>query len=163
MKQELSASKVFSSMSVFDMLRGQLHMAFYTISSSVQAKVSLDRVNDFLHNVSPAFLCLPFFVALTWCCIRQTELLDSFSEKEDVVGLFAESTHVDRDAIGFRNASFSWSNDTDGAFLLKVEEELLFQRKSINLIIGPTGSGKTSLLMALLGVFNRWLCGFSFY
>lgn len=76
--------------------------------------------------------------------------------------LFSDSTHVDRDVIGFRNASFSWSNDTDGsltpsrrAFILKVEEELLFQRKSINLIIGPTGSGKTSLLMALLGVFNR--------
>ncbi len=27
----------------------------------------------------------------------------------------------------------------------------MFHKNSINLVIGPTGSGKTSLLMALLG------------
>lgn len=52
MKQELSASKVFSSMSVFDLLRDQLHMVFYCVTQSVAGKVSLDRVNDFLHDVS---------------------------------------------------------------------------------------------------------------
>ena len=36
-------------------------------------------------------------------------------------------------------------------FTLRVTGELLFKRGRINLIIGPTGSGKTSLLMALLG------------
>jgi hypothetical protein len=51
MKQELSASKVFSSMAVFDMLRDQLHLVFYSITQCVTGKVSLDRVNDFLHNV----------------------------------------------------------------------------------------------------------------
>lgn len=35
--------------------------------------------------------------------------------------------------------------------MLHVEEELVFKRGKINMIIGPTGSGKTSLLMALLG------------
>lgn len=64
----------------------------------------------------------------------------------------------DMDQIGFRNATFSWSNDTDGTltpsrrnFRLRIEDELLFRRGEINLIIGPTGSGKTSMLMALLG------------
>lgn len=51
MKQELSASKVFSSMTVFDMLRDQLHLVFYSITQLVTGRVSLDRVNDFLHNV----------------------------------------------------------------------------------------------------------------
>jgi len=51
MKQDLSASKVFSSMSVFDILRDRLHMLFYSVSQSVTGKVSLDRVNDFLQNV----------------------------------------------------------------------------------------------------------------
>jgi hypothetical protein len=52
MKEQLSASKVFSSMSVFDMLRDQLHMVFFAITQFVTGKVSLDRVNDFLQNVS---------------------------------------------------------------------------------------------------------------
>ncbi|KAF9469452.1 P-loop containing nucleoside triphosphate hydrolase protein [Collybia nuda] len=36
-------------------------------------------------------------------------------------------------------------------FRLHIDEELIFRKGSINLIVGPTGSGKTSLLMALLG------------
>jgi ABC-type multidrug transport system fused ATPase/permease subunit len=83
--------------------------------------------------------------------------LDTFSEKE-TVDLFMDD-HSNDDSIGFRDASFAWSSDTDGSltpskrkFLLRIEEELLFKRGQINLIIGPTGSGKTSLLMALLGM-----------
>ena len=35
--------------------------------------------------------------------------------------------------------------------MLHVDEDLFFKRGKLNLIVGPTGSGKTSLLMALLG------------
>lgn len=35
--------------------------------------------------------------------------------------------------------------------MLHVEDELLFKRGCFNLIVGSTGCGKTSLLMALLG------------
>ena len=74
--------------------------------------------------------------------------------------MLTDASHFDRDVIGFLNASFTWSNDdpNDGVFTparrkftLRVEGELLFKRGCFNLIIGPTGSGKTSLLMALLG------------
>jgi ATPase subunit of ABC transporter with duplicated ATPase domains len=74
--------------------------------------------------------------------------------------MLTDASHFDRDVIGFQNASFTWSNDDvhDGdltpsrrKFTLRVNGELLFKRACINLIIGPTGSGKTSLLMALLG------------
>jgi hypothetical protein len=37
---------------VFDLLRDQLHTVFWMIPVFIQAKVSLDRVDDFLHNVS---------------------------------------------------------------------------------------------------------------
>jgi len=93
---------------------------------------------------------------------RQTELLDEFSDAEKdlkcVIG--ADVLHLDQDVVGFKNASFTWSNDhlDEGAltpprrrFTLRVHDELLFKRGGFNLIIGPTGSGKTSLLMALLG------------
>ncbi|KAF9483590.1 hypothetical protein BDN70DRAFT_990288 [Pholiota conissans] len=63
--------------------------------------------------------------------------------------------------IGFHNASFAWTLDEESdsgmatpssrVYRLRVEGDLLFKRNAINLIIGPTGSGKTSILMALLG------------
>jgi ABC-type uncharacterized transport system fused permease/ATPase subunit len=60
--------------------------------------------------------------------------------------------------IGFHNATFTWSNDTEGGtvtpsrrrFQLRIEDEVVFRKGCINLIVGPTGSGKTSMLMALL-------------
>jgi ABC-type multidrug transport system fused ATPase/permease subunit len=36
-------------------------------------------------------------------------------------------------------------------FRLQIEDELTFKAGEINLIVGPTGSGKSSLLAALLG------------
>ena len=68
-----------------------------------------------------------------------------------------------KDTIGIRHASFTWAADsaksanvTPGgtrrrAFVLSVDNEVYFRRGKINLIVGPTGAGKTSLLMALLG------------
>ncbi|KAI9444465.1 P-loop containing nucleoside triphosphate hydrolase protein [Lactarius indigo] len=135
-----AASAVFSSMAVFDLLSDQLHSIFRMIPMFIQARVSLDRVNDFLQD---------------------TELLDEFAnaDKASERVVLADASHFDQDVIGFRNASFTWSNDrTDGMltpshrrFTLRVQGELLFKRGCFNLIIGPTGSGKTSLLMALLG------------
>jgi ABC-type uncharacterized transport system fused permease/ATPase subunit len=57
--------------------------------------------------------------------------------------------------IGFRNARFTWvtqrsANETRRDFELNVEGELLFKPGCVNLILGPTASGKTSMLMALL-------------
>ena len=88
--------------------------------------------------------------------ILQTELLDDFTAGGD--RNFDAAVHGD---IGIRKAAFTWSQDvpleapTSGPsqqhFVLRVNEEVLFKRGCINLVVGPTGSGKTSLLMALLG------------
>jgi ABC-type uncharacterized transport system fused permease/ATPase subunit len=88
-------------------------------------------------------------------------LLDEYADakKGSKRVMLADASQFDRDVIGFQNASFTWSNDdADGTltpsrrrFTLRVPGELLFKRGYLNLIIGPTGSGKTSLLMALLG------------
>ncbi|KAK7461891.1 hypothetical protein VKT23_008323 [Stygiomarasmius scandens] len=136
MKQQLTASVVFSSMTVFDMLRDQLHIIFNTITLVMKGKVSLDRVSNFL---------------------RETELLDAFTEKETNSQYFTPADLDQQQEIGFRNASFTWSDDVDGSltpskrkFMLQIEDELIFKKGCINLVIGETGSGKTSLFMALL-------------
>ncbi len=98
---------------------------------------------------------------MTYRALWKTELLDEFAgakEGSERV-MLTHASQFDQDVIGFQNASFTWSNDdADGTltpsrrrFTLRVQGELLFKRGCFNLIIGPTGSGKTSLLMALLG------------
>ncbi|KAF8157953.1 multidrug resistance-associated ABC transporter [Crassisporium funariophilum] len=137
MKEELNASKVFSSMAVFELVRSLLHRISWSTATLMKGKVSLDRVTDFLRN---------------------TELLDAFEETSS-----QEAAHVMQpdhpDIIGFNDAVFAWSKEAeDGtqtpssrAFRLRVDGQVTFKRNAINLIIGPTGSGKTSILMALLG------------
>ncbi|KEP52172.1 multidrug resistance-associated ABC transporter [Rhizoctonia solani 123E] len=131
-KQSLDASMVFSSIGVFELLRNQLHFLFAEIATQVQAKVSLDRVDDFMKN---------------------TELLDVHTRKSSPS---IETTMPS--AIGFRNATFTWAQRAASAptlstrnFRLDIDQELLFHRGKINMIVGPTGCGKTCLLMALLG------------
>ncbi|KAI0068093.1 P-loop containing nucleoside triphosphate hydrolase protein, partial [Artomyces pyxidatus] len=133
MKQALKPSVVFPTLAVFDLLRDQFHKLFYIIPSITQAKISLDRVTDFL---------------------QCTELLDEFSGSRNDRVL----TEGGEGAIGIgKNSSFTWSAAEGSAtpsrrrFVLRIEDELVFKQGCTNLIIGPTGSGKTSLLMALLG------------
>ncbi|KAF8157929.1 multidrug resistance-associated ABC transporter [Crassisporium funariophilum] len=136
MKQQLNASKIFSSMTVFSMLRMQLFRITWQMTQMIQGKVSLDRLTDFLQN---------------------TELLDSFADSK--AKKIVPIPSVQEDKFGFRNAAFSWSAESSNgsstpsrrSFSLYVKDELLFRRGCINLIVGPTGSGKTSMLMALLG------------
>ena len=89
--------------------------------------------------------------------------MDEFNEKDAAsVEAVVPPRTTERDVIGIRDASFTWSNENDGSmtpgpnrrnFTLRIDDELVFKRGKVNLIVGPTGSGKTSLLMALLGMY----------
>ncbi|KAG8995370.1 hypothetical protein FRB90_000200, partial [Tulasnella sp. 427] len=141
MKKQLTASIIFSSIAVFDVIRERLFMTFWELPMVIGAKVSIDRVNDFL---------------------LETELLDRYASSNTAASLGTLPPTADSEAIGFRNAVFSWSADapsTPGGpltpsrrnFRLRIEDDLFFKTGKLNLIIGPTGCGKTSMLMALLG------------
>ncbi|PPR07922.1 hypothetical protein CVT24_000902 [Panaeolus cyanescens] len=135
---ELKPSIIFPSMALFAMLREQMQRIAWDVSMIVQAKVSLNRVNDFLRN---------------------SELLDVYLHRSDnvpnVSPHFVPFECID--AIGFNNASFTWVSNQGAdspsrqAFKLKVDGRLLFKKGAISLITGQTGAGKTSMLMALLG------------
>ncbi|KAK7694257.1 hypothetical protein QCA50_001437 [Cerrena zonata] len=153
MGRDLSASRVFASMLVFETVQEHFHGIFYLIPNLIRgdrtardfygavlnshstAKVSLDRINDFLYK---------------------TELLDEFSEDSVDAVLVQPSSD-----IFIRQAAFTWSkNGSDDIestsrshrkFVLRVENEVVFKPGCVNIVIGQTGVGKTSLLMALLG------------
>ncbi|KZO90148.1 hypothetical protein CALVIDRAFT_569307 [Calocera viscosa TUFC12733] len=135
LKRELDAARVFSSAPVFDTLRRDMLTAVMMLSSVIEAKVSLDRIT--------AFLCF-------------SSLLDKYAERapERVV---PELLPPDGDVVGFRNATFTWHGATTGPlrpgqrnFRLHFDT-LVFKNAELNVIVGPTGCGKTSILMALLG------------
>ncbi|KAF9526532.1 multidrug resistance-associated ABC transporter [Crepidotus variabilis] len=140
MKGSLTPSKIFSTMVVFESVRLGFQRIIWQANMIIQGKVSLDRVGEFLHK---------------------TELLDAYTspnpQGQNII--VAPIVEAENPEIGFRNATFMWSREaaeeTDDSskrrFTLRVDGELLFKRGRVNLIVGPTGSGKTSVLMALLG------------
>ncbi|KAJ3543408.1 hypothetical protein NM688_g5857 [Phlebia brevispora] len=120
----------------FNIIRDQLYQAFYEVPKLIRANVSLRRVAEFLATA---------------------ELLDSFTDGDTNDTRGPSNTHIDD--IGFGTAEFTWSSEhTDGAstpskqqFRLRIDEDVSFKKGRFNMIVGPTGCGKTSVLMALLG------------
>ncbi|KAJ7791234.1 hypothetical protein B0H14DRAFT_2625265, partial [Mycena olivaceomarginata] len=130
----LTASKVFSTMTVFDLL---------------SPRDNIGQITGWLRDLMAGKVSVPEFLDDGPCsCLTQTELLDAFDEKQ-TPALFAADPSSD-ERIGFRNANFSWSKVPDGSltrsrqFQLKIDDEVIFQRGRINLVVGPTGSGKSS-------------------
>lgn len=126
-KKALTASKVFTASLLFELLKGQIGLVVYMINGFVTAGVSLQRINDFLQN---------------------SEMIDEFTEgmakplSRDLVAA------QEQGLIRIRNALFTWGS-SKGAdtpdFKLRIPD-VTFVKGKINVIAGPTGSGKSSLL-----------------
>jgi ABC-type multidrug transport system fused ATPase/permease subunit len=129
-KKPLYPSVAFTAMSLFMLLRYPLDQLGDMIAHVQESKVSIDRIEEFL--------------------------MEEETEKYEQLG----PDNIDengRRVIGFRDdATFIWggknvvSNDGSMAFRL-LDLNIDFKIGELNVITGPTGSGKTSVLMALLG------------
>ncbi|KAI1377194.1 P-loop containing nucleoside triphosphate hydrolase protein [Hypoxylon crocopeplum] len=125
----LYPSVAFTAISLFMLLRVPLDQLGDMIAHIQEAKVSVDRVEEFLN--------------------------EDETEKYEQLG----PDNVDEDGnrvVGFRNATFIWGGkDTvaaDGSMAFRlIDIDVEFKIGKLNIIAGPTGSGKTSMLMALLG------------
>lgn len=88
-------------------------------------------------------------------------MLDEFTKSVDSVPVVQHGPVdvADSKAIGFHQAQFTWAaTSTPGAvtpsrrnFVLRIDGDVRFKPAALNLVVGPTGSGKTSILLALLG------------
>lgn len=117
----LTAPIAFTALSLFTLLRSPLDQLADMTAIVIQSKVSLDRISDFLEEEESS----------------KYEQLDLTPSEYSPL-------------IGFENASFSWNSKSDKDFKLK-DLNTAFLPGKLNVVIGPTGSGKTSLLLALLG------------
>ncbi|EGV63978.1 Transporter of the ATP-binding cassette (ABC) [Yamadazyma tenuis] len=117
----LTAPIAFTSLSLFTLLRGPLDQLADMTALVIQSKVSLDRVGDFLAE-------------------------DETSKYEQLTNRPGPGSPT----VGFEKATFVWNKSEEGSFKLR-DIDISFKEGQLNVIFGPTGSGKTSLLLALLG------------
>ncbi|PGH16784.1 hypothetical protein AJ80_05099 [Polytolypa hystricis UAMH7299] len=130
----LLPSIAFPALSMFSLLRVPLDQMADMVARVQESKVSIDRVEKFLNE-------------------EETEKYTQLREDDDGPNLPPK--------IGLENATLSWGSSNDepkstggdgdsNSFRL-IKMNVSFQVGELNIIAGPTGSGKTSLLMALLG------------
>ncbi|KAI7349513.1 bile acid-transporting ATPase [Hortaea werneckii] len=122
-KKDLIPSIAFTALSLFSLLRIPLDQLADMVAHVQESKVSVDRVEEYLNEPET----------------------DKYRQ--------LEKTERDDDGevmIGFDKATFSWGGRDSDDFKM-IDMDLHFKVGQLNIIIGPTGSGKTSLLMALLG------------
>jgi len=128
-ERPLIPSVAFTALSLFGILRYPLDQLADMIAHVQESKVSIDRVEEFLNE-------------------DETEKYDQLTREDR-----ADARDL---LIGFDRATLTWggkdSQDSEGQSAFRIIDiDLRFCVGQLNIIAGPTGSGKTSLLMALLG------------
>ena len=127
-KKDLIPSVAFTALSLFQILRIPLDQLADMVAHVQESKVSVDRIEEFLNEEDTQ---------------KYKQLRHSDAEPSNPT-------------IGFSNGIFTWGTaakagfDITSAFRL-MDLDMRFEVGQLNIVAGPTGSGKTSLLMALLG------------
>ncbi|RMD41406.1 hypothetical protein DV735_g3728, partial [Chaetothyriales sp. CBS 134920] len=127
-KKPLVPSVAFPALSMFSLLRIPLDQLADMVAHVQESKVSVDRVEEFLNE-------------------EETEKYEQLR--------MSKHDNLAEPRIALENATMTWGSKsaelaaTDAFRLINVNVD--FQLGKLNIIAGPTGSGKTSLLMALLG------------
>ena len=115
-------------MTVFELIKGQMGLVMYMVNEFVTAGVSLNRINKFLQTSEMI-----------------DEFTDGFRRSLTPQGLL----EAQQDGlVRIKDATFSWGSARGSAtpsFSIHIPD-ITFVKGKINLITGPTGSGKSSLL-----------------
>jgi ABC-type multidrug transport system fused ATPase/permease subunit len=129
----LIPSVAFTALSLFQILRIPLDQLADMVAHVQESKVSVGRIEEYLSEPETD---------------KYRQLI---SRKKDDNG---------DPVIGFENATFSWGGedmaDKAAADAFKLMDlDFKFRVGHLNVVAGPTGSGKTSLLMGLLGEMTK--------
>lgn len=122
----LTSSVAFTAISVFNIMRMPLNEVAFLFTDISSTMVSLRRISKYLKDEET-----PKYKQLR----QPMEYINSDGTAEEY--------------IGFENASFKWGTSNTQFALTDIN--IRFNVGDLNVIVGPTGSGKTSLLLALLG------------
>lgn len=125
----LLPSVAFTALSLFNLLRVPLDQLADMLAHVQESKVSVDRVEEFLNEDETE---------------KYTQLRHNV--KDDSGQLM----------IGLRNVTCTWgsrpSNGSKASSTFSLlDVDVMFKPGQLNVVVGSTGAGKTSLLMALLG------------
>ncbi|KAJ3362294.1 hypothetical protein HDU91_003500 [Kappamyces sp. JEL0680] len=121
----LTSTKVFVSLSLFNLLSFPLAVFPSMITSAVEASVSFSRLVSFFTN----------------------EEQDPNAVTRPVVHAGSEATSLER--IKIQNGSFSW--DGSGQPLILKNINLTVKSGMLQAVVGTVGAGKSSLVSAILG------------
>ncbi|XP_055077733.1 multidrug resistance-associated protein 1-like [Periophthalmus magnuspinnatus] len=128
----LDAQKIFVSAALINILKTPLSQLLFAISTAAQALVSLKRITNFL---------------------QQDKV------KEDSVRRLAYSADcalsilsTDAPAVEVHAGYFSWSTDSPPSLS---SINVMVEQGALVAVVGPVGSGKSSLLAAVLGEMER--------
>ncbi|GAA5893134.1 hypothetical protein JCM6882_003894 [Rhodosporidiobolus microsporus] len=129
MKEELTAEIAFTALALFNVLRSPLEGFTDMFVSVLQALVSLNRIDEYLHE-----------------------------EETHKYSVLAEPPSKDC-KVGFVDGSFTWAGEDEAREnpnVFRLDKlNLRFPEGKLSIILGPVGSGKTTILMSLLGETNR--------
>ena len=126
-QRPLVPSVAFPALSMFSLLRIPLDQLADMVAHVQESKVSVDRVEDYLNE----------------------EETGKYQQMR-----MSRVDHLEAPRIGLEQATLTWGSteSTEGADAFRlIDVNVSFEIGKLNVIAGPTGSGKTSLLMALLG------------
>lgn len=124
--ETLTANKVFSGVALFNILLIPLLVVSLAVAAISHARVSCRRMNAFLEMNEVENVAIPF----------------EKNEKTDKI-------------LEISSGNFCWNNSIEKKQEIDLQDiNLSIEEGSLTVIAGPVGSGKSSLLAALLGEMN---------
>lgn len=151
-QHNLSAEIAFTAINLLNIVNGLLSYLPMNVMKFVKAYVAMSRINDFLSEIE-----LEQYSAI------ESDGGDDEWKQENSARRSSNDTVIDS-VVGFTNASFSYFGSSCSApedlnqpqirgtdFFSLDGLDVSFPIGGLSLVIGPTGAGKSSILLALLG------------
>lgn len=135
---KLSASRAFTTLSIIEIITTPLGLLLQALPSITSSLACLDRIQTYLKSTERTFPRV---------AVPETPPKSTSTEKSSITSaLFG----MENTAIAFHGASISHSAaGSDSGVLHSISWTV--SQGSIAMVTGPVGSGKTSLLKAILG------------